>query len=346
MMSQHQIQHHGSASMAPHINGYVWDQREQRFYRLNADPTSPPNPRLFSRQQPFLDQGLPNHTNSEHETARIKQLMQQQRPMSVGPVGHSSASVSQQLAAASMMGRPNSTLPTSVNKNPSFFNNAQIQAPSTQANNSAQNSQHMHQLNEHNNTETIIAERETAWQKRRHSFTKRNEKIKRNVAEITAQDLLGKSHEELVLLLIHLRRQSVALAEAVDASRAEVENFANAAANNSDGESGIEAKAMLEDSEVNLKELEERLRRVQPMIKLVENMVKLGSLYNTNGPADSHMTGNGPSKVVKNDLQKERTNSQTALETELKKVHHHLELNQRLLEDLAVEHSEWDQEVK
>ena len=54
----------------------------------------------------------------------------------------------------------------------------------------------------------------------------------------------------------------------------------------------------------------------------------------------------GPSKVVKNDLQKERTNSQTALETELKKVHHHLELNQRLLEDLAVEHSEWDQEVK
>ena len=50
--------------------------------------------------------------------------------------------------------------------------------------------------------------------------------------------------------------------------------------------------------------------------------------------------------MVKNDLQKERTNSQTALETELKKVHHHLELNQRLLEDLAVEHSEWDQEVK
>ena len=81
-------------------------------------------------------------------------------------------------------------------------------------------------------SETIIAERENAWQKRRHSFTKRNnDKIKRNVTEITAQDLLGKSHEELVLLLIHLRRQSVALTEAVDASKAEVENFANAAAN-------------------------------------------------------------------------------------------------------------------
>ena len=50
---------------------------------------------------------------------------------------------------------------------------------------------------------------------------------------------------------------------------------------------------MLDDAEINLKELEERLKRVQPMINLVDNMVKLGSLYNTNGPADSHMTGNG-----------------------------------------------------
>ena len=152
--------------VAHHTNGYVWDQREQRFYRLN-DPTSPPNPRLFSRQ-PFLDQGLPNHTNSDlqnTESEQIKQLMQQQRPMSVGPSlgNHSSVSVSQQLAAASMMGRPNSTLPTSVNKNPShFFNhNAQLQqalpsttpAPTPAANSIAQSQQnqhqHLHQLNEH-----------------------------------------------------------------------------------------------------------------------------------------------------------------------------------------------------
>ena len=51
-------------------------------------------------------------------------------------------------------------------------------------------------------------------------------------------------------------------------------------------------------------------------------------------------------KVVKNDLQKDKTNTQTALETELKKVHHQLESNQRLLEDLAIEHSKWDEEVK
>ena len=38
-----------------------------------------------------------------------------------------------------------------------------------------------------------------------------------------AQDLLGKSHEELVLLLIHVRRQSAALGEAADVARAELE---------------------------------------------------------------------------------------------------------------------------
>ena len=44
-----------------------------------------------------------------------------------------------------------------------------------------------------------------------------------NLLEITAQDLLGKSHEELVLLLIHVRRQSAALGEAADVARAELE---------------------------------------------------------------------------------------------------------------------------
>ena len=44
-----------------------------------------------------------------------------------------------------------------------------------------------------------------------------------NLLEITAQDLLGKSHEELVLLLIHVRRQAAALAEAADVARAELE---------------------------------------------------------------------------------------------------------------------------
>lgn len=182
--------------------------------------------------------------------------------------------------------------------------------------------------------ETVMADRDAARQRRRHSFgNKKHDRIKRNVAEITAQDLLGKSHEELVLLLIHLRRQSVALNEAVDASNAEVENLANAATN-SETESGIEARAMLEDAQANLKELEERLKRVQPMITLIDNMVKLGSLYK-GAPADSHMTKN---QVPKNEKH--------ALETELQKVSGQIEMNERLLEDLASEHSKWEQEVK
>ena len=92
--------------VGPHINGYIWDQRDQRFYKLNADPN--PNPRLF--KQPFLDQGLPTHTNSEDQQHRIKVLMSQ-RPMSVGPLGTNGSKME-----GGMMGRPSSTLPISAHQ--------------------------------------------------------------------------------------------------------------------------------------------------------------------------------------------------------------------------------------
>ena len=108
--------------------------------------------------------------------------------------------------------------------------------------------------------DVIVANREAARQKRRtQSFSKR-QRLNRNILDITAQDLLGKSHDELVLLLIHLRRQSVALNEAIDGSKAELENLANAAAN-SDGDSAIEAKAMLQDAQLHLEELQVKLNR-------------------------------------------------------------------------------------
>ena len=95
----------------PHINGYIWDQRDQRFYRLNADPN--PNPRLFKQQPPFLDQGLPTHTNFEdQQQQRIKVLMTQ-RPMSVGPLGSHGSKME-----GGMMGRPSSTLPISAHQIP------------------------------------------------------------------------------------------------------------------------------------------------------------------------------------------------------------------------------------
>ena len=186
-------------------------------------------------------------------------------------------------------------------------------------------------------SENPLAERDAAWQKRRHSFSKRHDRIKRNVSEITAQDLLGKSHEELVLLLIHLRRQAVALSEAVEGCKAEVENLIN-----SEGESSLEAKALIEDAEMQQKELEEKMSRITPMINLVDNMVKLGSLYKDVNPADSHMVNSNNSSPSKKKVNSE--NEQ--FESELKKVHYQLEHNQKLLEDLANEHSKWEEEVK
>merc|ERR1719510_2408 len=70
------------------------------------------------------------------------------------------------------------------------------------------------------------------------------------------------------------------------------------------------------------------------MINLVDNMVKLGSLY-TGAPADSHMK-------KMNNCQKEVMDEKSVLESELKKVHNQLELNHRILEDLATEHSKWE----
>ena len=53
------------------------------------------------------------------------------------------------------------------------------------------------------------------------------QKVRANLLDITAQDLLGKSHEELVLILIHLRRQSAALTEAIDSSKNELSQLRN-----------------------------------------------------------------------------------------------------------------------
>ena len=48
-----------------------------------------------------------------------------------------------------------------------------------------------------------------------------------NLANITAGDLLNKSQEELVLILIQLRRQSTSLLESIDACKAEQDNCRN-----------------------------------------------------------------------------------------------------------------------
>ena len=44
---------------------------------------------------------------------------------------------------------------------------------------------------------------------------------------MTAGDLLGKTQEELILLLIQLRRQAATLQETIDACKAELDNIRN-----------------------------------------------------------------------------------------------------------------------
>ena len=141
-----------------------------------------------------------------------------------------------------------------------------------------------------------------------------------NIWDLSAQDLLAKSHEELVLLLIHLRRQAATLSEAIDGSRGELENITNTIVTSSDDKDSVENKRILDDLHLHVKELEERRAKIQPIINLVDNMVKLGSLYR--GPSDaplSHRIRNLPSSGSQNGSQTiSKSVSTSAVSQELK----------------------------
>ena len=100
-----------------------------------------------------------------------------------------------------------------------------------------------------------------------------------NLANITAGDLLDKSQEELVLILIQLRRQAASLAEAIDGCKAEQDNTRNMGGG-------------VAELRQHVWELEEQLARVGPVINLVDNMVKLGTLYRgqDNSPLSQRIT--------------------------------------------------------
>ncbi|CAB4066191.1 unnamed protein product [Lepeophtheirus salmonis] len=88
-------------------------------------------------------------------------------------------------------------------------------------------------------------------------------KFRKNIWDFSSQDLLGKSHEELVLILIHLRRQSAALTEAIDASTAELENIIH---------SNEQPYLLVEDLRNHIRDLEEQHARGRPIVSLVDNM--------------------------------------------------------------------------
>ena len=121
----------------------------------------------------------------------------------------------------------------------------------------------------------------------------------------------------MVLILIHLRRQSAALTEAIDSSKNELSQLRKMPPNtpqhpsilggSSDGSGNGENssldqhKRLIDDFSHHIKELEDKRARGIPIISLVDNMVKLGSLYR--GPQDaplSHRIRNIPTAPVSN----------------------------------------------
>ena len=124
-----------------------------------------------------------------------------------------------------------------------------------------------------------------------------SQKFGGNLANITAGDLLNKSQEELVLILIQLRRQSASLLEAIDACKAEQDNMRNM---------GHQPSL---DLRQHTWELEEQLARVNPVINLVDNMVKLGTLYR--GP-----DVNAPLSQRLSDLQREEAEEKLVVSEE------------------------------
>ena len=162
-----------------------------------------------------------------------------------------------------------------------------------------------------------------------------SQKFGGNLANITAGDLLNKSQEELVLILIQLRRQSASLLEAIDACKAEQDNMRNM---------GHQPSL---DLRQHTWELEEQLARVNPVINLVDNMVKLGTLYrgpDVNAPLSQRLSNlqreEAEEKLV--DLQTEAVirldqvdveNQQQVLERELARVQNQLEISHKVRDE-------------
>ncbi|XP_048242370.1 uncharacterized protein LOC124118799 isoform X2 [Haliotis rufescens] len=105
---------------------------------------------------------------------------------------------------------------------------------------------------------------------------------------ISAGDLIGKTHDELVLLLIQLRRNQSALEKAKDFYRQRLqerrlsEREYKRQRSNSEGELDHEVEQdhqMYKDYKTQLEELENKLEVYKPLINLVDNMVTMGSLY-------------------------------------------------------------------
>ncbi|XP_015600576.1 uncharacterized protein LOC107270247 isoform X5 [Cephus cinctus] len=153
------------------------------------------------------------------------------------------------------------------------------------------------------------------------------------LVQVSAGELLGRTHEELVLLLIQLRRQSATLCKAMETCNMEIEAQARLA--ELDTPRRLENLQKLEELKKHLMDLEKQYEKGKPLVNLVDNMVKLGSLYNRG----SQSTGNGSVSGSRQDLLQAQEQNKSA------RAHRdRLEFNQRLQEQrlLAEERRDWD----
>ncbi|XP_059051959.1 uncharacterized protein LOC131846625 isoform X2 [Achroia grisella] len=98
----------------------------------------------------------------------------------------------------------------------------------------------------------------------------------------TAGELLGRTHEELVLLLIQLRRRHAATHRAIENCCSQINSIEDCLGSLKALERE-ESLQRLEQLKVQLMELEHQYEKSKPLVQLVDNMVKLGSLYNRPG---------------------------------------------------------------
>ncbi|XP_050545889.1 uncharacterized protein LOC126908080 isoform X2 [Daktulosphaira vitifoliae] len=92
---------------------------------------------------------------------------------------------------------------------------------------------------------------------------------------VSAGELLNQTHEELVLLLIQLRRQRVSLCKAMEICHNDIKSQTRLI----EIDTKMENFQKLADLKNHLLELEKQYEKGKPLVNLVDNMVKLGSLY-------------------------------------------------------------------
>ncbi|XP_062557360.1 uncharacterized protein LOC134222215 isoform X5 [Armigeres subalbatus] len=112
----------------------------------------------------------------------------------------------------------------------------------------------------------------------REHLSSSQDKSELRTLEMSAGDLLNRTHEELVLLLIQLRRQNSNTARSIEQCCTNIHDIQNSI-RTSDGPTRAENLARLEALKKQLAELEKQYEKEKPLINLVDNMVKLGTLY-------------------------------------------------------------------